>query len=109
MTPIELKEIVYQAVPYVGIAKVIDFLQVTNDVLAERGIQLPLAGQSTTTPVNRMEKGLTVQKQLSVLIALTIFMQPLPSIRSTSSDTCLQTASAITSLAEASTFRRVNC
>jgi 4-carboxymuconolactone decarboxylase len=64
VTPIESKEIVYQAVPYVGIAKVIDFLQVTNDVLAERGVQLPLAGQSTTTPANRMEKGLTVQKQI---------------------------------------------
>src|SRR5271157_1930082 len=33
VTPIEAKEIVYQAVPYVGIAKVYDFIHATNDVL----------------------------------------------------------------------------
>jgi 4-carboxymuconolactone decarboxylase len=51
VTPIEVKEIVYQAVAYVGMAKVFDFVHATNDVLAERGIQLPLEGQSTTTPL----------------------------------------------------------
>lgn len=50
VTPVEVKEIVYQAVPYVGIAKVIDFLHATNDVLKERGVELPLRPQSTTTP-----------------------------------------------------------
>jgi 4-carboxymuconolactone decarboxylase len=30
VTPIEIKEIVYQAVPYVGLAKVFDFIHVTN-------------------------------------------------------------------------------
>jgi 4-carboxymuconolactone decarboxylase len=33
-------------------------------VLTERGIKLPLPGQSTTTPENRAEKGLAVQKQI---------------------------------------------
>jgi 4-carboxymuconolactone decarboxylase len=64
VTPVEVKEIVYQAVPYVGIAKVFDFLHSTNDVLKERGIELPLPGQSTTTLDTRMEKGLEVQKQI---------------------------------------------
>jgi 4-carboxymuconolactone decarboxylase len=64
VTPVELKEIVYQAVPYVGMAKVYDFLHATNDVLTERGVNLPLAGQSTTTPETRMEKGLTAQKKI---------------------------------------------
>ena len=50
VTPIEAKEIVYQAVPYVGLAKVFDFLYATNDVFTERGVELPLTGQSTTTP-----------------------------------------------------------
>ena len=36
--PVEVKEIVYQAVPHVGMAKVFDFLHVTNDVLRSRGI-----------------------------------------------------------------------
>lgn len=64
VTAIEVKEIVYQAVPYVGLAKVVDFLHATNQVLTERGINLPLPGQSATTPENRLEKGLAVQKQI---------------------------------------------
>ena len=64
ITPIEIKEIVYQAVPYVGIAKVIDFLQATNTFFREKGIQLPLEAQGTTTSENRHEKGLAVQKEI---------------------------------------------
>lgn len=64
VTPVEIKEIVYQAVPYVGMAKVFDFIHATNDVLTERGVKLPLPGQSTTTPGNRTVKGLAVQKQI---------------------------------------------
>src|SRR4051812_5766923 len=64
VTPVEAKEIVYQAVPYVGMATVFDFLHATNDVLVERGVDLPLSGQSTTTPETRAEKGLAVQKQI---------------------------------------------
>ncbi len=64
VTPVEVKEIVYQAVPYVGMAKVFDFIHATNDVLTERGVQLPLEGQSTTTPATRHASGLAVQKAI---------------------------------------------
>jgi 4-carboxymuconolactone decarboxylase len=64
VTPVEVKEIVYQAVPYVGMAKVFDFIHATNEVLTERGITLPLPGQSTTTLENRAEKGLAIQKDI---------------------------------------------
>jgi 4-carboxymuconolactone decarboxylase len=64
VTPVQVKEIVYQAVPYLGMAKVFDFIHATNEVLTTRGIKLPLPGQSTTTPENRAEKGLAVQKQV---------------------------------------------
>ena len=64
VTPVEAKEIVYQAVPYVGMAKVFDFLHVTNEVLRSRGVELPLPGQSTTNPGTRLEKGLAIQKQI---------------------------------------------
>src|SRR5271169_5271867 len=64
VTPVEVKEIVYQAVPYVGMAKVYDFLHATTEVLTERGIQLPLPGQAMTTPETRAEKGMAVQKQI---------------------------------------------
>ncbi|HTP11944.1 MAG TPA: carboxymuconolactone decarboxylase family protein [Anaerolineae bacterium] len=64
VTSVEVKEIVYQAVPYVGMSKVYDFLLATNEILESRGIQLPLEGQSTSTPETRFEKGYAVQKAI---------------------------------------------
>ncbi len=64
VTPVEVKEIVYQAIPYVGMAKVFDFIHTTNEILISRGIKLPLEGQSTTSPETRFEKGLEVQKSI---------------------------------------------
>jgi 4-carboxymuconolactone decarboxylase len=64
VTPIEVKEIVYQAVPYCGIAVVFDFLHATNEILEGAGVKLPLEGQSTTTPATRFEKGLALQKAI---------------------------------------------
>jgi len=64
VTPVEAREIVYQAVPYAGMGKVFDFIHATNDVLTERGIRLPIEGQATTTPATRAEKGRAVQEQI---------------------------------------------
>jgi len=64
VTPVEIKEIVYQSVPYVGIARVLDFINAANELLQSRGIKLPLEGQSTTTRETRHEKGLEVQKEI---------------------------------------------
>ena len=64
VTPVEVKEVLYQAVPYVGMAKVADFIGAANDVLEARGVGLPLEGQSTTTPADRFEKGLAVQRSI---------------------------------------------
>ena len=62
--PVEVKEIVYQAVPYVGMGRAFEFIHATNEVMTERGIRLPLEGQSTTTPETRMDKGLEVEKEI---------------------------------------------
>lgn len=64
VTPTEVKEVVYQTIPYAGMAKVYDFLIVTNEILEKRGIKLPLNGQSRTTPQNRFEIGLATQKEI---------------------------------------------
>lgn len=64
VSPLEAKEILYQAVPYVGIAKAFDFIHVTNEVMTARGIKLPLEAQSTSSPENRYEKGLALQKEI---------------------------------------------
>lgn len=57
VTPVEAKEIVYQAVAYLGIGRVFPFLKATNEVLEARGVRLPLEGQATTTMENRLEAG----------------------------------------------------
>ena len=57
LSPIEAKEIVYQAVAYLGIGRVLPFLRATNDVLADRGVQLPLEGQTTAAADERLEAG----------------------------------------------------
>lgn len=56
LTPVMVKEIVYQAVDYLGIGRVLPFLNATNEILTERGVKLPLEGQATTTMENRLEK-----------------------------------------------------
>lgn len=64
VTPVEIKEILYQSIPYVGVLKVLDLLEPTNNIFKERGIKLPLEKQSTTTRETRFEKGLAVQKSI---------------------------------------------
>ena len=39
-------------------------MNITNQVLIERGVALPLPGQSKTTPETRADVGLAVQKQI---------------------------------------------
>jgi 4-carboxymuconolactone decarboxylase len=64
VTPVAIKEILYQSVPYVGIAKAFDFIHATNEIFQGKGITLPLEGQSTTTPETRQERGLALQKSI---------------------------------------------
>ena len=64
VTPIQIKEILYQSIPYIGVLKVLDLLEPTNKIFEERGISLPLEKQGTTTTENRFAKGLSVQKSI---------------------------------------------
>lgn len=61
VTPVEAKEIVYQAVAYLGIGRVFPFLKAANEVLEARGVLLLLDGQATTTTENRREAGTQAQ------------------------------------------------
>lgn len=61
ITPIAAKEIVYQAAGYLGYGRMLPFLKVTNEILAGRGVRLPLDGQATTDLDNRLEKGIEAQ------------------------------------------------
>lgn len=64
ITPIVVKEIVYQATDYLGYGRMLPFLNVTNEILTERGVKLPLPGQATTTLDNRLEKGIEAQAEI---------------------------------------------
>lgn len=63
-TPAEVKEVLYQAVPYVGIARTLDFIHATNDELMARGVKLPLESQSTSNRSTRTERGAEVLKEI---------------------------------------------
>ena len=64
ITPIAVKEIVYQAVDYLGFGRMFHFLNATNEILTEHGIKLPLDGQATTTLDTRLEKGIETQAKI---------------------------------------------
>lgn len=61
VSPIEIKEAVYQCTPYIGFGKVEEALDVVNEVFKEKGITLPLESTSTVTKETRFEKGFDVQ------------------------------------------------
>ena len=61
VSPIEVKEIVYQATAYLGMGRVMPFLNAANEVLKAEGVQLPLAPQTQTSMQNRREKGSEAQ------------------------------------------------
>ncbi len=62
--PAEIKEVVYQAVPYVGMAHVLPYVQATNEVFAEHNIELPLPSQKTVTAETREKEGNEIQIQV---------------------------------------------
>ena len=62
LTPVEVKEVVYQATAYLGIGRTRPFFDVVNEVLSSRGVELPLPGQATTTLETRRAAG--NQKQI---------------------------------------------
>jgi 4-carboxymuconolactone decarboxylase len=61
LSAVEVKEIVYQGVDYLGMGKVYPFIIATNEVMEKLDIPLPLESQSTTTQDIRLEKGIQAQ------------------------------------------------
>ena len=62
--PAAIKEICYQATPYVGMGKGLEFILATNEVFKARKIPMPTQARSTTTRQNRVEKGLEIQRKI---------------------------------------------
>ena len=64
VTPVMAKEMVYQAVDYLGLGRVMPFLEAANEILTARGVELPLPYQATTTMEDRLEKGVQAQAEI---------------------------------------------
>lgn len=64
VTPVAVKEIVYQSVDYLGYGRMLPFLNAANEIMLERGIALPLESQSVTTFDDRLEKGIDAQAEI---------------------------------------------
>lgn len=62
--PAQLKEIVYQAVAYLGMGRVYPFIKAVNEILIDRGIELPLKKQQTNTMETRIETGNQAQVEI---------------------------------------------
>lgn len=63
ITPEEIKELLYQSVPYVGFGRVHNFFGVVIKVFDKKGIELPLENRSNTTSENRRQKGREIQEK----------------------------------------------
>ncbi len=64
LTPIEIKEAVYQCAPYVGFPKTLNAMTEVNDVFNARNIALPLESQQQVEEETRFDKGLAVQMDI---------------------------------------------
>lgn len=60
----KLMEVIYQTIPYTGMAKAYGFINTANNVFRDAGIPLPLKGQSSTSPETRLQKGIETQSAI---------------------------------------------
>jgi 4-carboxymuconolactone decarboxylase len=64
VTPIQIREIVYQLAPFIGYPKVLNALDTINKVFKSKGIKLPLQNETTVADSQRFEKGKEIQYPL---------------------------------------------
>jgi 4-carboxymuconolactone decarboxylase len=64
LTPVEIKEAVYQCAPYIGFPKTLNAIHEVNEVFKAKNIALPIESQMTVDEENRFEKGLATQVEL---------------------------------------------
>ena len=62
LDPVAAREVVYQAVAYLGMGRVFPFIGAMNEAFRTAGVALPLPDQATTTRETRLEKGAEFQQ-----------------------------------------------
>lgn len=61
VTPVELREAIYQCAPFIGFPKTLNAVSTINEVFKEKGIASPLESQETVKEGERFEKGKEIQ------------------------------------------------
>lgn len=64
VTPVAVKEMIYQSAGYLGYGRMLPFLRITNEILRKKGVILPLERQATAAQKDRLEKGAALQTQI---------------------------------------------
>lgn len=63
VTPREVKELLYQSVPYVGFGRAHNFFGVVIKVFDNKGVKMPLDNGATVTTENRYKSGREIQER----------------------------------------------
>lgn len=64
VSPVEIKEVVYQIAPYIGFPRSDAAVSLINEVFETHGIKMPLEPQGTVNEESRFKDGLAVQKRI---------------------------------------------
>ena len=64
VTPVELRETLYQCAPFIGFPRTLNAVAALNEVLRANDVELPLPGEGTTPDEERYDRGLDVQEPL---------------------------------------------
>ncbi len=62
--PVEIKEVIYMGVPYLGLGRSIHFIKTANEVFEAKGIDMPLESQQTVSGAERLTAGNNIQAQI---------------------------------------------
>lgn len=61
LSPLTIREAVYQCAPFIGFPKTLNAISAMNEVFEQQGIALPLEQAETVTEEDRLEKGRAIQ------------------------------------------------
>lgn len=64
ISPLEIREAIYQTAPFTGFPKTLNAISAMNEVFEANGISLPLENAETVTEETRSEKGFELQSPL---------------------------------------------
>lgn len=64
LTPVEIKEAIYQCAPYIGFPKTLNAINEVNEAFEAMNIALPVESQKTVNEENRFDEGLAVQVEI---------------------------------------------